>query len=310
MLTRPETAEDVLSTTLATMRLDAVGTSTIEANGRWALALPGVPVVRLHVVLAGQCWLAIDKTKVQLRAGDCFLAPHAKPLLIASDLSIKKPTPLPQAIRSTDGGVLRIVCNDGGDLFIAGSAFRLQGHFQDIVFGQLPSVIHIPSHLDQAAVLRWGIERLAAEVRSVQPGRALMLRHLAPMMLLQTLRSYISSGGDHRNWFAALSDERLARALAVMHADPARAWSLESLAKVAGLSRAGFALNFKKWVGITPLEYLTQWRVQVARELLSDGDRRIAEVANAVGYESESAFSTAFTRIVGERPGHYRANHA
>jgi AraC-like DNA-binding protein len=86
----------------------------------------------------------------------------------------------------------------------------------------------------------------------------------------------------------------------------ARSWSLDDLARTAGISRAGFALRFKQWIGVTPMEYVTQWRMQIACQLLQEGDGRIAEVASAVGYESESALSVAFTRIVGCRPGHYR----
>lgn len=309
MLTKPSATDDVLSAMLSKLLLEAIGTSTIDAGGRWALALPAVPVLRLHVVLSGHAWLAVDGDRAthRLRSGDCFLLPHAKALVLSADPTIKKATPLRYVVRSAEDGLVRIVCNDGGDFFAAGSAFQLAGHFQDIVFGRLPPVIHMPAHADQAAVLRWGIERFAAEVRNAHPGRALMLRHLAPIMLLQTFRSYLATAGDERNWFAALSEPRLARALAAMQADYARAWSLDELAKTAGLSRAGFALNFKKWIGVTPLEYLTRWRVQIARELLADGDRRIAEVASSVGYESESAFSVAFTRLVGDRPGRYRA---
>jgi AraC-like DNA-binding protein len=232
--------------------------------------------------------------------------PHAKGLVMASHLSIKKRQPLRRVIRSAHDGVMRLVCNDGGDFLSIGTAFQLEGHFQQIVFGRLPSVIHIPAHADQAAVLRWGLERFAAEVKNHHPGRALMLSHLAPIMLLQTFRSYLASAAHERNWFVALSEPRLARALAAMQADYAKSWSLDGLARTAGLSRAGFALNFKKWIGVTPLEYLTQWRMQIACELLKDGERRVTEVANTVGYESESAFSVAFTRIVGDRPGHYR----
>jgi AraC-like DNA-binding protein len=101
----------------------------------------------------------------------------------------------------------------------------------------------------------------------------------------------------------------LSKAITAMQSDHARNWSLDGLARAAGLSRAGFALNFKKWIGVTPMEYLTQWRMQIACELLQE-DRRIAEVASAVGYESESAFSVAFTRIVRCRPGHFRRRGA
>jgi AraC-like DNA-binding protein len=312
MLTKPSTGDDVLSAMLSKLLLETIGTSTIEASGRWALELPAVPVLRLNVVLSGHCWLTVegDRTNHHLHAGDCFLVPHPKRVVLAADRSFKKPLPLRRVVRSADEGFMRIVCNDGGEFFAAGSAFQLEGHFQAIVFGRLPAVIHIPAHADQAAVLRWGIERFAAEVRHVHPGRALMLRHLAPIMLLQTFRSYLASAGDERNWFAALSEPRLARALAAIQSDYARAWSLDDLAKTAGLSRAGFALKFKKWIGVTPMEYLTRWRVQIARELLAGGDRRVAEVASSVGYESESAFSVAFTRLVGDRPGHYRSRVA
>jgi AraC-like DNA-binding protein len=128
-------------------------------------------------------------------------------------------------------------------------------------------------------------------------------------MLHQTLRSYLATAEREKNWLVALSDPRLSKAIAAMQWEYARNWSLDDLARTAGLSRAGFALNFKKWVGVTPMEYLTQWRMQIACELLQE-DRRIAEVASAVGYESESSFSVAFTRIVRCRPGQYRRRGA
>jgi AraC-like DNA-binding protein len=308
MLTNASDADDVLSATLAKLRLKALSTTALDAGGRWAIELPAVDVLRLHVVLAGDCWLAVadEKATYHVRAGDCFLVPHAKRLVMAADLGIKKRLPLHQLNWKAEDGVLSVVCNGGGEFFAVGSAFQFDGHFQEIVLGRLPSVIHIPAHAEQAAVLRWSVERFAAEVRNRHPGRALMLRHLAPIMLLQTLRGYLASTKRERNWFVALSEPRLSKAIAAMQSDHARSWSLDELARTAGLSRAGFALNFKKWIGVTPMEYLTQWRMQLACELLQEGDRRIAEVASAVGYESESAFSVAFTRIVRCRPGHYR----
>lgn len=308
MLTRPSTEGDLLSATLATMKLAALNITTIEAGGRWAMNLPAAPVMRLHAVLQGECWLAVvgHKKKYHFRTGDCFLLPHAKPLVLASDLSVKGRQPLSRLIHSAENGVVSLVCNEGRDFFAAGSAFQLEGHFQDLVFSRLPSVIHVPGDVDHAALLRWAIERFGVEVRNTRPGRALMLNHLAPIMLLQVLRSYLATAEGDRNWLAALAEPRLSRALTAMQTAPARRWSLAGLAKAAGLSRAGFALSFKKWIGVTPIEYLTQWRIQLACELLLDEGRRIAEVAVEVGYESESAFSAAFTRIVGQRPGSYR----
>jgi AraC-like DNA-binding protein len=311
MLTHASDGDDVLSATFSKMKLKALSAATLDAGGRWAIEFPAFDVLRLNVVLAGECWLAVEgeKSTYQLRTGDCVLLPHAKRYVVAADLSIKRRIPVHQLIGKAEDGVVSVVCNGGGEYFAVGSAFQLDGHFQEIVFGRLPSVIHIPAHAEQAAVLRWGLERFGAEVRNRHAGRALMLNHLAPIMLLQTLRSYLASAGHKKNWFVALSDPRLSKAITAMQSDHARSWSLDDLAKVAGLSRAGFALNFKKCIGVTPMEYLTQWRMQIARELLQE-DKRIAEVASAVGYESESAFSVAFTRIVRCRPGHYRRREA
>jgi AraC-like DNA-binding protein len=308
MLTSATDDEDVLSATLSKMKLKALTAAALDCGGRWAIEFPAFDVLRLNVVLSGQCWLSVDGTKAPhlVRAGDCFLLPHVRGLVLASDLSVKKRLPVHRLRGTVQDGVVSVVCNGGGELFAVGCAFQLDGHFQKIAFGRLPPVIHIPAHSEQAAILRWSLERFAAEVRNRHAGRALMLRHLAPIMLLQTFRSYLTTAKEEKNWFVALADPRLSKALSAMQSDYARSWSLEGLARAAGLSRAGFALNFKKWIGVAPMEYLTQWRMQIACELLQAGDKRIAEVASAVGYESESAFSVAFTRIVECRPGHYR----
>jgi AraC-like DNA-binding protein len=308
MLTSATDDEDVLSATLGKMKLKALTAAALDCGGRWAIEFPAFDLLRLHVVLSGECWLSVDGLEAPLlvRAGDCFLLPHASAFTLASGLAVKKRVPVHKLIATVEDGVVSVVCNGGGEVFGAACAFQLDGHFAKIVFGRLPPVIFMPAHSEQAAILRWSLERFAAEVRNRHVGRALMLRHLAPIMLLQTFRSYLTTAKEEKNWFVALSDARLSKALSAMQSDYARNWSLEGLARVAGLSRAGFALNFKKWIGVAPMEYLTQWRMQMACELLQAGDKRIAEVASAVGYESESAFSVAFTRIVACRPGHYR----
>src|ERR1700742_5174426 len=114
MLTSPADAEDVLSATRSTLKLKALNTTTIDAGGRWAIELPAVAVLRLHVVLSGECWLSIvgEKGRHHFKAGDCFLLPHEKGLVMASDLSIKKRLPLHRIVRSARDGVVRIVCNE------------------------------------------------------------------------------------------------------------------------------------------------------------------------------------------------------
>jgi AraC-like DNA-binding protein len=117
------------------------------------------------------------------------------------------------------------------------------------------------------------------------------------------------SAKDEQNWLIALSDPKLSKAFEAIHSDYQKSWSLEDLAKVAGMSRSGFALNFKKQVGISPVDYLTNWRKQIACELLNTEGHNVSTVAIAVGYKSESAFSIAFTKIVKCRPGFYQKNY-
>jgi len=125
-------------------------------------------------------------------------------------------------------------------------------------------------------------------------------------MLSQIFRIYLSSAKDERNWLIALSDAKLSKAIEAVHLDYRTDWSLEILAEVAGMSRSGFALSFKKHVGIPPMDYLTHWRIQIACELLKTGENNVSSVASAVGYRSESAFSVAFKKIIACRPGAYQ----
>jgi AraC-like DNA-binding protein len=151
------------------------------------------------------------------------------------------------------------------------------------------------------------MERFKAEFFSENPGRALILNHLTPIMLLQILRIYLSSTTKaEQSWLFAISDPHLAKVFEAMHANYQRPWSLDSLAKLAGLSRSGFALAFRKKVGLAPLEYLTNWRMQIACDLLKTDNYTVESVANAIGYESESAFSVAFKRTLSCRPGQYQ----
>jgi len=198
--------------------------------------------------------------------------------------------------------------NGGGEFFSVGIYFQFDGPLPKHLFAQLPPLIHIQGHEDQAAVLRWSIERFRTEYLGNRLGRSLLLNHYAPIILLQILRIYLASASNQRNWLVALSDPKLSKAIEVMHTDYQKPWSLEELAGIAGMSRSGFALNFKKQVGISPIDYLTNWRMQIACELLKSGGHNVSSVAGAVGYISESAFSVAFKKNVKVRPGAYAAS--
>jgi AraC-like DNA-binding protein len=202
-----------------------------------------------------------------------------------------------------EGGVASY--NGGGDFFLVGSRFALSGNHAGILLGMLPPIVHIRKESDQA-VLRWSVERMMQELREPQPGGFLIAQHLAHMMLVQALRLHLAeaaSGGV--GWFFALADKQIGAAINAMHEDPAQRWTLEALAERAGMSRSSFALKFKATVGASPMEYLTRWRMLLAGDRLANSSDSISVIALSLGYESESAFSTAFKRVMGCSPRHY-----
>lgn len=138
------------------------------------------------------------------------------------------------------------------------------------------------------------------------PGGDILVRHLLDALLVYVLRGWASRQGCERGWLSALDDPSIARAIERMHAEPAAAWTVESLAKVARLSRATFARRFVARLGEPPLEYLTRWRMTLAARLLIDGGASVSEVAGQVGYTSEFAFSRAFKRARGMAPAVFR----
>jgi AraC-like DNA-binding protein len=126
-------------------------------------------------------------------------------------------------------------------------------------------------------------------------------------MFVQILRAQLGSVGSlPAGWLRAISDERIAPALRLIHGDPSRTWKLDELAKASAMSRTTFAVHFKAVAGVAPLEYLTDWRMQIAQRALRDEDKSIAELAASLGYSSESAFSNAFKRVTGSAPSKHR----
>jgi len=297
---------DPLSTALMTIKLRAFLNVSLDAGGTWGIDFPALDGFTLNVVRKGECWLSVKgySEKVKLRAGDCFLLTGGKEFTLSNSLSLKKRWKAQELFAVGKDG--NAVCQGGGDFFVIGTIFRFEGHLPSILFGRLPPVIRVDGDSDQAAVLRWNLERFGVELRSGGMGRSLMLRHLAPIMLLQTLRIYLSTAKNEENWLVALSHPLLSRALDAMQSDYQRNWSLDELAKLANMSRSGFALMFRKKVGVTPMYYLKHWRMQIACELLQNTDESLFAIAAAVGYGSESAFSAAFQAVVKCRPGAYR----
>ena len=203
------------------------------------------------------------------------------------------------------GGLFFTSHNGGGDCFIVGGHFALTGNHAGILLGVLPPIVHIRKESDKAA-MRWSLERMMQELREPQPGCFLVAQHLAHMMLVQALRLHLAEGLiGGVGWLFALADKQMSAAINSMHDDPAHGWTIQKLAERAGMSRSTFALKFKETVGASPMEYLTRWRMLLAGDRLANSSDPISVIALSLGYESESAFSTAFKRVMGCSPRQY-----
>jgi AraC-like DNA-binding protein len=297
-----DSLSDVLSMVKPRPRMHASG---FEAGGEWAVDFPRPYGVKCYAVVSGQCWMRMEGVTdwVKLVPGDCLLLPRGRPFLMASD---PKVTPIEaSAVFSgiRDGGLA--VINGGGDFSLVGSIFELEGSHSDVLLSVLPPIIHIRDEADKA-VLCWSMERMREELRERRPGSFLVLQHLAQMMLVQALRIFLSDGPKgEAGWLFALADRQMGAAIDAIHEDPAHRWTLADLAVKAGMSRSTFALRFKQMVGLAPMEYVTRWRMLLAADRLTGTEQAVSTIAASLGYESDSAFSTAFKKVMGVSPRQY-----
>lgn len=302
---RPGTLMDPLSDVLSLLKPQSNVSAGFDAGGDWSIEFPRNIGIKCYAVVSGQCWLAVEDVPepVHLAAGDCFLLPGGRPFRMASDLKVKPVgahTIFPPA---RAGGV--VTYNGGGDVFLVGSRFVLSGRHADILLKMMPPIIHIRRDEDKAA-LRWSVERMMQELSEGQPGGFLVAQHLSHMMLVQALRLHMAEGPNGGvGWLFALADRQMGAAIGAMHEDPAHRWTLQELAERAGMSRSNFALKFKEMVGTSAMEYLTRWRMLLAGERLANTSEHTSVIALSLGYESESAFSTAFKRVMGASPRQY-----
>jgi AraC-like DNA-binding protein len=294
---------DPLSDVLSLLKPRSYLSAGFDAGGAWSVQFARHEgYIKCYAVVKGACWLAVEgmSDAVRLEAGDCFLLASGRPFRLASDLTA---TPVDaEAIFSVAlyGGVA--VCNGGGDFFLVGSRFAVSGSQASILLGMLPTIVHIRNESDQAA-LRWSVERMMQELREPRPGGFLVAEHLAHMMLLLALRLHVTEG--RVGWLFALADKQIGAAISAIHDDPGHPWTLPELAKRAFMSRSTFALKFKAMVGVSPMEYLTRWRMLLAGDRLASTRDSVSLIAASLGYESESAFSTAFKRVMGCSPRRY-----
>lgn len=296
---------DPLSDVLSLLKPRNHMAAAFDAAGEWSIQFVDQQhSIKCGAVANGRCWLTVEgvAAPVLLDTGDCFLLPAGRPFRMATDLGLAPVEARQIFPPARSGGI--VTRNGGGEFFLVSARFMLEGAHAGILLGLLPPIIHIRDAAGQAA-LRWSVERMIEEMRDPQPGGFLLVRHHAHMVLLQALRLHLSALAGGVGWLFALGDRQIGTAIAAIHGDPARRWTLPDLAAVSGMSRSAFALRFKDMVGSSPMEYLTRWRMLLAGDRLANSGDAVSSIALSLGYESESAFSTAFKRVMGCPPRSY-----
>ncbi|GAA5014311.1 AraC family transcriptional regulator [Actinopolymorpha pittospori] len=298
--------EDVLSLLGTTSHLS----TGLIAGGHWALRFPPPSGVKFNTVRRGQCYVRIEglDEAIALREGDCFLLTHPRAFSLCSDLDLT-PVDAQPIFEAAEGGMART--GEGEDVALIGGRFSFEDRARVLLLDALPPVIHVPAGTPEAASMQWALTQIESELRTRSVAANLVAEHLALVMLIHVLRLHLASEpGSVSGWLTGLSDPVVATALNAMHADPARPWSVEQLARVSAVSRSTLAARFKSAVGTGPLEYLTGWRIELASHRLRHGNDTLGAIAQAIGYSSESALSNAFKRVTGASPRTYRQQHA
>jgi len=314
---------DALSEVLKALRLTSGLFLEAEFTAPWCIdSAPGKDDVRhllpsaehvaiYHLVTEGRCRARLPEggDTVELAKGDLIMFPHGDGHRLGTDLQLA-PVPAETLVEpSPEGGLARIDYGGGGERtrFVCGF-LACDSRLCRPLIGALPRLLRVPLGSGPAAA--WIMSTLhhgAAETRAPRAGTGAVLAKLSELLFVEALRTYMESIPDtERGWLAGLRDPVVSKALALLHAEPARAWTVDELGRVAGLSRSALAERFAALVGEPPMQYLTQWRLALAARALREGREPIVRIAEQVGYESEAAFNRAFKREFGMPPAAWR----
>jgi AraC-like DNA-binding protein len=287
---------DVLSNVLSVMRTGRPRSAMETWHAPWALRFTPVPgAVGFRVVVQGNCVLVpFVSEPVELGPGDVVLLPHGGGHVLADSLAsaANAQTCAPATTNTSTGPVTVTLCG----------AYELAPAGIHPLLRDLPEILRLDTR--GRPELKAAVDLLSTELTRPGLGTASVIPALLDTLLHYALRTWFEANGT--GWAAALGDPAVAAALAAIHRDPARPWTVASLAAVAGLSRAPFAKRFTDLTGQPPMRYLTWWRMTTAARLLHTSDAPLTSIAGTVGYHSEFAFATAFKRQYGTAPGRYR----
>jgi AraC-like DNA-binding protein len=308
---------DPLSDLLRVVRLDGAFFYAVEAAEPWIVEsapakelqpkiLPGSDhLISYHILTQGRCYVTLlGEEPVEMAPGDVIVFPHGDANVMSSGRDLRAPgvtTSFPDRYPHT------VVLGGSGPpaaSFVCGFLGCDRRPFNPLL-AALPRLLHMRGMPD--TWLDGFARRVNEESQRGRPGADGVLTRLAELMFIELLRCYLEQlPPEQTGWLAGLRDEVVSRVLALLHARPSHPWTLEKLAREANSSRSNVAKRFTELVGQPPMQYLAQWRMQVAANLLTQSEAKLATIGAEVGYESEAAFSRAFKKATGLAPGAWR----
>lgn len=325
---------DILSDVLRSVRLRGALYYHVGGNSVWAAEAPpsrdiaaavmpdAEHVMEFHVVTRGDCWGAIvGEPPVRLQTGDILLFPHGDPHVVSSAPGMRAPPQAPDQFTQKSEQLPFILAHDGlngpkpvlgvddyGTTLVCGFLGCNLRPFNPLI-ARLPRMLHLRVAEEHAWIghfMRHAVDESTAK----RPGGEAMLERMSEMMFIDAVRRYVDSlPPNSTGWLAGLRDQFIGKALRLLHERPEAAWTIEELGRLVGLSRSTLHERFVGFIGEPPMQYLANWRMQIAAGFLRDGNATVAAIALEVGYESEAAFSRAFKRLVGLPPATWRRRH-
>jgi AraC family transcriptional regulator, alkane utilization regulator len=336
---------DLLSEVLRVVRLNGAIHFCGEFTEPWAFLstapellasrynLPQGEITQFHVFVEGTCWVKAGKlAPVRMETGDVLIFPRGEQYVMASDPEVP-PVPIKEIFsRPSREQIIALKYGGPGPAarFICG--YLHFDHQFDPLLDGLPTLLCVRTRGEAVSLETWektgrnlysvenrqevdwwqaSLRYLISETAAPGPGNRAVLARLAESLFIEVLRWQLRYAAQGRHgWLAGVHDPQVGRVLRLLHALPERSWTVEELAKEAAISRAVLAKRFVDLVGQAPIQYLAQWRMHLARQLLRESTLGIGEIAGRVGYESEAAFNRAFRRLVGSPPAAWRQAEA
>lgn len=300
-------SNDSLGTALHHLRMQTALCCRSELTSPWSIEMPMLEnILMIHVVTSGQFWLEMDGEEPQLvSAGQLVLVAHGQGHKLSSapglegedlfSLPVEKVSERYEILRHGGGGEhTRLICG----------VAQFNHPIATYLLSALPPFIHVEStNSPQGTWLQNTMNLMAYEACEMRPGGETMVTLLADMLVIQAIRSWLDSPShETTGWLAAMNDPAISRAMEMIHKEPGHPWSVSELATEVGKSRSGFAARFTALLGMSPFEYVTEWRMSLATNLLEENHYSLYEIAEKCGYTSETAFSRAYKRHTGNTP--------